>query len=106
MELRDHREDLLILPPLRAKRALPCPVRLDAVAVADMNRRRAGQTGPRLLQGSDTPLCHLAHVDVDRWLIELNDLNPKAPKLPSLLVENGCECKGQVIPPAVVFICD
>ena len=44
-------EDLLILPPLAAERLLPVGVGLDAVAIADVNGRGAGQA----LRGAPAP---------------------------------------------------
>ena len=53
--LRERRKDLLVLAPLVAERLLPVDVRLDAVAVADVHRRLAGQALARRARAPRRP---------------------------------------------------
>ena len=71
----ERREDLLVLPPLAAERRLPVEVRLDAVAVADVDGGGAGEAFGRAVQRLDAPVLHLVHVDVEGRLVELDDVD-------------------------------
>ena len=73
--LGERRKDLLVLTPLGAERSLPVDVGLDAVAVADVDRRLARQALGGALERGHAPLGGVGHVDVERGLVELDDVD-------------------------------
>ena len=73
--LGQRREDRLVLAPFAAQRRLPVDVGLDAVAVADVHRRRALEALRGALQRGDAPLGHLAHEHVEGRLVELDGVD-------------------------------
>src|ERR1044071_2104828 len=72
---RKRRENLLVLPPFAAERRLPVDIGLDAVAVANVNGGGAGEALDRAVQRVDAPLLDLPQIDVERRLVELNDIH-------------------------------
>ena len=85
--LREGREDLLVLAPFLAERRLPVDVRLDAVAVADVHRGLALQPLRGALERRHAPLRRLGHVDVERRLVELDDVDAVGLERERFLVE-------------------
>src|SRR5262245_59815637 len=70
-----RRENLLVLAPFAAERRLPVDIGLDVVAVADVNGGGAGQALDRAVQRLDAPVLDLPQIDVERRLVELNDIH-------------------------------
>src|SRR5437763_6139224 len=72
---RQCRKNLFVLAPLIPQRCLPIEIGLDAITVADVHCGGAAEPGGGAVQSLDAPLADLAHVDVEGWLVELNDLD-------------------------------
>jgi len=68
-------EYLLVLPPFGAECRLPVHIRLDAVAVADMDGGLAFQARACAMQSLDAPLADFRHVNVEGRLIELDHID-------------------------------
>src|SRR5205823_14174227 len=68
-------KDLLVLPPLAAEGLFPVEVRLDAVAVADVDHGGALDAFDGAVQGLDAPALDVVHVDVEGGLVELDDVH-------------------------------
>src|SRR5439155_1539534 len=81
-------ERRLVLTPLAAERRLPVDVGLDAVAVADMHGGRAADALDRPVKRLDPPRRDVVQVDIERGLVELEDVEPERDELPRLLVDN------------------
>ena len=101
-----RREYLLVLAPLAAEGLLPVEVLLDAVAVADVRRRRALQSVDGLVQGLDAPVLHVLREDVEGGLVELDHVDAGLLELAGLLVQDLREGHGHLRPAAVVGIGD
>ena len=83
----DRREDLLVLAPLAAEGLLPVEVGLDAVAVADVDRRLALEARRCPLERGDAPVVDLVHEDVERGLVELDEIDALRFELARLGIE-------------------
>ena len=70
-----------------AERRLPVDVGLDAVAVADVHRGLARQPLGGALERGHAPLGGLGHVDVERRLVELDDVDAVGLERARFLVE-------------------
>lgn len=77
----------LVWAPLGAERPLPDDVGLDPVAVADVDGRRAGEPVDGALEGLDAPGRHVVEMDVERRLVELEDVQARGDPVARLLVE-------------------
>src|SRR5712691_4831751 len=78
--------------PFAAEARLPVDIGLDAIAVADVDRGGAGEALDRAMQRRDAPILDLVHVDVERRLVELDDVDAVGLERSRLLVEQRCEC--------------
>jgi hypothetical protein len=101
--LREGREDLLVLAPFLAERRLPVDVRLDAVAVADVHRGLALQPLRGALERRHAPLRRLGHVDVERRLVELDDVDAVGLEGERLLIEQLGEGERHLDPARLAF---
>ena len=110
-----RRKHLLILTPLLPQRLLPVGVGLDAVAVTDMDRRLAcanarGSRARQSLRGAferaNAPIGGVPHVDIERGLVELDDVNAVLAQRQRLLVQQFGERHCQTRPVAVVAVGD
>ncbi len=100
------RKKLLVLPPFGAERRFPLNVCRNAVAVTDMHGGLAGQALDRTVQRLDSPTGCGFHVDVEGWLIELDDIDTIGGKPARLLIEQRGEGYGQLHPVAVMGVGD
>jgi hypothetical protein len=91
-------EHRLVLAPFVAQGALPVGIGLDAVAVADVHRRRAGQALRRALERLHAPVGGILHVDIEGGLVELDDVHAIGLKRQGLLVEQLGEGEGHLDP--------
>src|SRR5947208_6821460 len=78
---RQGREDPLILPPFGAEARLPIDIRLDAVAVADVDRGLAGEALGGAVQRVDAPGDDVVQIDVEGWFVELDYIDPERRQL-------------------------
>ena len=69
-------EDGFVLPPFIAQGAFPVGIGLNAVAVADMHGRGAGQALGGAFQCLHAPFGGLLHIDVEGGFIKLDDVHP------------------------------
>src|SRR5207247_2145441 len=97
-------ERRLVLTPLAAERRLPVDVGLDAVAVADMHGGRAADALDRPVKRLDPPRRDVVQVDIERGLVELEDVEPERGELPRLLVDNLRELQRKPAAVAVVLV--
>src|SRR3954464_5122157 len=100
------REDPLILPPFGAEARLPIDIRLDAVAVADVDGSLAGEALGGAMQRVDAPGDDLVQIDVEGWLVELDYIDPDRCHLAGLLVQQLGKSQRQRDPVAVMLVGD
>ena len=101
-----RREHLLVLPPLRAQRLLPVDIGGDAVAVADVNGRRAAETLGRAFQRRHAPGGGVFHIDIEGRLVELNHIHAIGLQRQRLLVQQPGKGHRQLYAVAVVAVGD
>ena len=92
------------MPPFVAERVLPVDIGLDAVAVADVNRGRAGEAFDCLVQRLDAPFLHFRHVNVERRLIELHDVDTVRLERARFLVQQPGEGKRHLHAIAIIGV--
>jgi hypothetical protein len=100
----EHGKRLLVLAPFRAEPCLPLPVGIDAVAVADVHRRGAAESGDGAIQRRDAPGLHVVHVDVVGRLVELDHVDARGLELARFVVQQRRERHGERRPVAVVLV--
>src|SRR3954447_21399996 len=103
---RQGREDPLVLPPFGAEARLPIDIRLDAVAVADVDGSLAGEALGGAVQRVDAPGDDVVQIDVEGWLVELDYIDPERRQLAGLLVQQLGESQRQRDPVAVMLVGD
>jgi hypothetical protein len=106
-DLRQRREDLLVLRHSLAQRLLPVEVGLDAVAVADVHDLlHALQSLDADVQRLDAPLLDVVHVDVEGRLVELDHVHAVLLERARLLVQQLRERQRELLLVAVVPVGD
>ena len=68
-------QDLFILPPLVTERFLPVVIGLDAVAIANVYSRCAGQPARGNFKRLDAPVGGFFHVNVKGRFVKLDDVH-------------------------------
>ncbi len=99
-------KDRLVLAPFLAERFLPLDVGLDAVAVADVHGRLAFEARDCGLQRRHAPFHDLAHEDVERRLVELDDVDAERLELARFFVQSARESHRHVGAPAIMAVRD
>src|SRR6202521_3060453 len=102
--LRQQREGLLVLPPLRAEGGFPVDIGFDAVAVTDMDRGTAFEPLGGTLEGGDAPGPHFVEIDVERRLIELDHVDPSGLDGTRLFIEDFRKSPGELFPASGVVV--
>ena len=87
-------ENRFILAPLGAQGLFPLNIRLDAVAVANVNRCDAAEPLRGPLERAHAPVRRVLHVDVESRFVKLNDVDAVRLQGQRLLVQKRRKGKG------------
>ena len=100
----EQRKRLLVLAPFAAQRLFPVVVGLDAVAVADVHRRRARQALGRALERAHAPVAHFVEEDVERRLVELDHVDAGRRDFARFRIQDFGKRPGELLAAAVVHV--
>jgi hypothetical protein len=83
---------------------LPIEVRLNPVAIADVDSRLARHIANARVEGVDTPLVDLLEEHIKRGFVELNDIDPERAEIENLVVDDVGKGKREIATRTVVAI--